>query len=198
MFVPMAALAVFALLLAVLPLLALWTQNPTLGLASVFYRTGALVFGGGHVVLPLLQNEIVDRGWIGQQQFLAGYGAVQALPGPLFSFAGFVGATWGGWRAGLAALAAIFLPSLLLVAGVLPFWDRLKAMAGPRAAVSGVNAVVVGVLAAALWDPVLRQTVHAPGDWALVGAAYVFLAVARLPPWLVVVGFALAGGALLR
>jgi chromate transporter len=196
------ALIVFALVLGGLPFLAAWLQNPTLGLASVFYRTGALVFGGGHVVLPLLQSEIVGRGWLDQDTFLAGYGAVQALPGPLFSFAGFVGASQqvavSGVIGGLIAVTAIFLPSLLLVAGVLPFWDQLKRRPEARGALAGVNAVVVGLLAAALWDPVLASAVRRPSDWALVGAAYIFLAIARLPPWLVVVGFALATGFLTR
>jgi chromate transporter len=200
--VSLGALATFALLLAALPFLAAWLQSPTVGLASVFYRTGALVFGGGHVVLPLLQSEIVGRGWMEQDPFLAGYGAVQALPGPLFSFAGFVGAAQsvapGGWRGGLVALVAIFLPSLLLVVGVLPFWDRLKTRAAARGAVAGVNAVVVGVLAAALWDPVLSSAIGRPADWALLAAAFVFLAVAKLPPWLVVIGFSAATGLLLR
>jgi chromate transporter len=196
------AIAVFALLLAVLPFTAALLQNPTLGLASVFYRTGALVFGGGHVVLPLLERDIVGRGWLDQDTFLAGYGAVQALPGPLFSFAGFVGATQNyapaGWLGGLVAVLAIFAPSLLLVLGVLPFWDRLKTYPTARGALSGVNAVVVGLLAAALWQPVLTSTVQRPADWALVAAAWVFLAVARLPPWLVVIGFAAATGVLTR
>ena len=198
----LSALAVFALILGALPFLAAWLQNPTLGLASAFYRTGALVFGGGHVVLPLLQSEIVGRGWLDQDTFLAGYGAVQALPGPLFSFAGFVGAAQevapGGWRGGLVALAAIFLPSILLVVGVLPFWDRLKGRPAARGALAGVNAVVVGVLAAALWDPVLTSAIGRPADWALLAAAFVFLVVARLPPWLVVIGFSAATGLLIR
>jgi chromate transporter len=188
------ALMVFVLLLGVLPFLAALLDSPSLGLASVFYRTGALVFGGGHVVLPLLHSEIVGRGWLDQATFLGGYGAVQALPGPLFSFAGFVGAAQqvapGGWRGGLVALGAIFLPSLLLVVGVLPLWDRLKTQASARGAMAGVNAVVVGVLAAALWNPVLMTAVRRPSDWALAAGAYVFLAVAKLPPWLVVIGFA--------
>jgi len=200
--VSLAALAAFAVILGALPFLAGWLQDPTLGLASVFYRTGALVFGGGHVVLPLLQSEIVGRGWMAQDPFLAGYGAVQALPGPLFSFAGFVGAAQdvapGGWRGGIVALVAIFLPSLLLVVGVLPFWDRLKVRPAARAALAGLNAVVVGVLAAALWNPVLTSAVQRPADWALVAAAYVFLAIAKLPPWLVVIGFSAATGLLLR
>jgi chromate transporter len=193
-----AALSVFVLLLGVLPFLATWRGDPMLGLASVFYRTGALVFGGGHVVLPLLQSEVVGRGWLDQDAFLGGYGVVQALPGPLFSFAGFVGAAQqvapGGWRGGLVALVAIFLPSILLVVGVLPFWDRLKLVPGARGMLAGVNAVVVGVLAAALWNPVLSTAIQRPSDWALLAGAFVFLAVARLPPWLVVVGFAVLVG----
>ncbi|CAN7223973.1 chromate efflux transporter [Phenylobacterium sp. LjRoot219] len=196
------ALAAFAVLLAGLPFAAAALDDPTLGLVSVFYRAGSLVFGGGHVVLPLLESEVVGRGWLDRQTFLAGYGAMQALPGPLFSFAGFVGASQqiavSGWAGGLLAVTAIFLPSLLLVAGVLPFWDQLKQRPEARGALAGVNAVVVGLLAAALWDPVLTSAVRRPTDWALVAAAYVFLAVARLPPWLVVVGFALATGFLTR
>lgn len=196
------ALAIFAALLVGLPLLAALLQNPGLGLASVFYRTGSLVFGGGHVVLPLLEREVVDRGWLDQETFLTGYGAVQALPGPLFSFAGYVGAlqTYGprGIVGGLIALFAIFLPSLLLVVGVLPFWDRLKRQGWARGALAGVGATVVGVLAAALWDPVLMTAIERPADWALLAAAFVFLQVAKLPPWLVVIGFAVATGWLLR
>jgi chromate transporter len=196
--VSVGALAVFGLLLAALPFAATLLQSPTLGLASVFYRTGSLVFGGGHVVLPLLERDIVGRGWLDQDTFLAGYGAVQALPGPLFSFSAFVGAAQnyapGGLTGGLVALVAIFLPSLLLVLGVLPFWDRLKGYPQARGALAGVNAVVVGLLAAALWNPVLTSTVQRPSDWALVAAAWVFLAIARLPPWLVVIGFAVATG----
>jgi len=197
-----AALTVFILLLGVLPFLAAWLDAPLLGLASVFYRAGALVFGGGHVVLPVLQQEVVRRGWLDQQSFLAGYGAVQALPGPLFSFAGFVGAAQqvapGGWRSGVVSLVAIFLPSLLLVVGVLPFWDRLKTRPGARGALAGVNAVVVGILAAALWNPVLMTSIQRPSDWLLAIGAYVFLVVAKLPPWLVVLGSAAIVGLLRR
>ena len=196
------ALGLFALLLAGLPVLASLLQNPGLGLASIFYRTGSLVFGGGHVVLPLLEREIVDRRWLDHQTFLMGYGVVQALPGPLFSFAGFVGAAQrygpGGVTGGLIALFSIFLPSLLLVTGVLPFWDRLKREGWARGVLAGVGATVVGLLAAALWDPVLMETVKRPADWALVAAAFVFLQVAKAPPWLVVIGFAVATGLLLR
>ena len=196
--VPMIAIGAFVLLLGLAPFLAGLLDSPMLGLASVFYRTGALAFGGDHVVLPLLQGEIVSRGWLDQQSFLAGYGAVQALPGPLLSFAGFVGAAQtvaaGGWRGGLTALGAIFLPSLLLVAGVLPFWDRLKTLPGARAVLAGVNAAVVGVLAAALWNPMLATAMQRPGDWALAAGAFVFLFVAGLPPWIVVVGLGVLTG----
>jgi chromate transporter len=192
------ALGLFAALLVALPFLAGWLRNPGLGLASVFYRIGALVFGGGHVVLPLMEREIVVRGWLDQDTFLAGYGFVQALPGPLFSVAGYVGATQGygppGLAGGLIALFAIFLPSLLLVIGVLPFWDQLKREGWARGLVAGVGATVVGVLAAALWDPVLMTAVHRKADWALVAAAFIFLQIAKAPPWLVVLGFAGATG----
>jgi chromate transporter len=198
--VPLACLATFGLLLALLPFAAAALDDPTLGLASVFYRIGALVFGGGHVVLPLMQSEVVDRGWIDRDTFLTGYGAAQALPGPLFSFAGFVGAARsaapGGWLGGVVAVTAIFLPSLLLVAGLVPYWDRLKHSQAARGALAGLNAVVVGLLAAALWDPVLTGAIRRPRDWALVAAAYIFVAVAKLPPWLVVIGFAVAAGLL--
>ncbi|MDZ4370599.1 MAG: chromate transporter, partial [Phenylobacterium sp.] len=195
------ALGLFVLLLVGLPVLAVALQNPGLGLASVFYRTGSLVFGGGHVVLPLLEREVVTTGWMNRDNFLAGYGVMQALPGPLFSFAGFVGAaqTYGprGVVGGLIALFAIFLPSLLLITAALPFWDRLKREGWARGFMAGVGATVVGVLAATLWDPVIIETIEQPADWALLGAAFVFLYVAKLPPWLVVVGFALATGLLL-
>ncbi|MBL8557020.1 MAG: chromate efflux transporter [Phenylobacterium sp.] len=195
------ALGLFALLLVGLPLAANLLQNPGLGLASVFYRTGSLVFGGGHVVLPLLEREIVERRWLDRETFLAGYGVVQALPGPLFSFAAYVGARQsygpGGLTGGLIALFAIYLPSLLLVTGVLPFWDRLKREGWARGLMAGVCATVVGLLAAALWDPVIVTTVRVPADWALIAAAFVFLQVAKLPPWLVVIGFAVATGLLL-
>jgi chromate transporter len=188
--------------MAALPFAAQALGSPLVALASVFYRTGSLVFGGGHVVLPLLESEIVGRGWLDRDAFMAGYGAIQALPGPLFTFAGYVGAAQdaatGGWIGGLVAIVAIFLPSLLLILGVLPFWDQLKVRPGARAALAGVNAVVVGLLAAALWDPVLTTTITRPADWALVLAAYVFLAIARAPPWLVVLGFAAATGFVLR
>ena len=190
------ALGLFVLLLIGLPIAANLLANPGLGLASVFYRTGSLVFGGEHVVLPLLQREMVDRGWIDPSTFLTGYGLAQALPGPLSGFAGYVGAAQrfgpGGVAGGLIALFAMFLPSLLLIIGVLPFWDRLKRQGWARGLSAGLGAVVVGLLAAAFWDPVLMTAVRRPADWALVAAAFVFLQVAKAPPWLVVMGFAAA------
>jgi chromate transporter len=145
---------------------------------------------------------VVGRGWLDLDDFLGGYGAAQALPGPLFSFAGFVGAAQqvapGGWRGGLVALVSIFLPSILLILGVLPFWDRLKGQPAARAAMAGLNAVVVGLLAAALWNPVLTTAIRRPSDWLLAAGAYVFLAVAKLPPWLVVLGFAAIFGLLAK
>lgn len=196
------ALALFALLLVGLPLAASLLSNPGLGLASVFYRIGSLVFGGGHVVLPLMEREIVGRGWLDHTTFLSGYGLVQALPGPLFSFAGFVGAaqSYGprGVIGGLIALFAIFLPSLLLVVGVLPFWERVRRQPWAIGVSAGLGATVVGVLAATLWDPLLITAVRRPADWALIAAAYVFLTVARAPPWMVVIGFALATALFVR
>ncbi len=190
------ALGLFALLLVGLPIAASLLANPGLGMAGVFYRTGAMVFGGGHVVMPLLEREVVERGWLDAQTFVAGYGLLQALPGPLFGFAGYVGAAQtygpGGIVGGLIALLAISMPGLLLVVGVMPHWDRLKHNGWARGVSAGLGAAVVGLLAAALWDPVLMIAVRRPADWALVAAAYVFLAIARAPPWMVVIGFAVA------
>lgn len=190
-------LALFGTLLIGLPLLAGLTAAPTLAVAAAFFRAGALVFGGGHVVLPLLQAAVVPPGWVDAQTFLAGYGAAQAVPGPLFSFAAFLGASLhsgpSGWSGGLLCLLAIFAPSFLLVAGALPFWEDLRRAAGLRAALAGVNAAVVGVLLAALYDPVWVQAIAAPRDFALALVAFVALLFWRLPPWLVVLGCA-AGG----
>jgi chromate transporter len=191
-----AILVVFALLLALLPLAAAALREPMLGLASVFYRAGALTFGDDQLLLPLLRTELVDRGWLSRQAFLAGYGAAQALPGPLFGFAAYAGAAQsyapGGWIGGLAALVAIFAPGMLLLAGVLPLWDGIKHAPEARGAAAGACAAAVGLLAAAFWDPLLITAIRVPNDWALLAAACIFLAVARLPAWLVVPGFALA------
>lgn len=189
--------ALFFLLLAGLPLLATaWPWQP-LALLDSFYRTGALVFGGGHVVLPLLQSEVVPPGWVGSEAFLAGYGAAQAVPGPLFTFAAYLGAVMGPWPNGLLGAAicllAIFLPSFLLVVGVLPFWDALRRLHPVRRALSGVNAAVVGLLLAALYDPVWMSAIRTAADFALALAAFTLLAFWKLPPWLVVLLSALGG-----
>jgi chromate transporter len=196
-----APLILFGALLVGLPLLAAGLPNPELQLFDRFYRAGALVFGGGHVVLPLLQSAVASPGLVSQDSFLAGYGLAQALPGPLFTFAGYLGATAhagsGAWFAGLAALVAIFLPGLLLVAGVLPAWDRWRASKRLRAALNGANAAVVGMLLAALIDPIAMTTLHRTGDW-LIALGAVGLLWKRLPSWAVVALCAAAGWGLGR
>lgn len=188
-----ACLAVFFALLAGLPLMAALGQGQVLALLDGFYRAGALVFGGGHVVLPLLQAEVVPTGMVAADTFLAGYGAAQALPGPLFSFSAFLGGAAGGVAASLIALVAIFLPGWLLVIGTLPFWAELRARTDMRAALMGVNAGVVGLLAAAFYDPVWISAVHRPADFAVAAGAFLLLAVWKVSPVLVVALGALAG-----
>lgn len=190
-------LSLFVLLLASLPILAQWLPNPTLAVTDAFYRTGALVFGGGHVVLPLLQAEVVPRHWVSNDVFLAGYGAAQAMPGPLFTFAAFLGASMtqapNGWLGGLLCLLAIFAPSFLLVLGALPFWESLRRSPRTQAALAGVNAAVVGLLLAALYQPVWTSAIFTAQDVALALIGLVALMVWKLPPWLVVVGSGAAG-----
>ncbi len=194
------ALLIFAALLVGLPLAARAVDSEPLSVFSAFYRAGSLVFGGGHVVLPLLEVEVTSPGWVGLDEFVAGYGAAQAVPGPLFTFAAYLGAvmeTLGSvWTGGLFTLAAIFLPSFLLVAGVLPFWEAIRGHANARAALRGVNAAVVGLLLAALYDPVWTSAVKAPGDFVVVVGAFGLLAFWRAPPWLVVPLAAGAGAAI--
>ena len=204
----LAALATFAALLVGLPLLAsvgaggpgaVGPGSDALALADAFYRAGALVFGGGHVVLPLLQAEVVPPGWVTPDAFVAGYGAAQAVPGPLFTFAAYLGATAAVdvpvVPAALIALVAIFLPGLLLVVGVLPFWGWLTARRGARSALLGVNAAVVGILGAAFYDPIWTGTIGGVADLALALIAFVLLQMWKLPVWSVVILTA-AGGAL--
>ena len=183
-------LAALPLLLFGLPALAALVPSHPLALASRFYRAGALVFGGGHVVLPLLRDVVVPPGWIGDDRFLAGYGAVQAMPGPLFTFAAYLGAAMrpgpSGWLGGALCLGAISLPSFLLLLGVLPFWEGLRCRPPVRAALAGVNAAVVGVLLAALYTPVWTTAIATPADFALALAAFLLLVTWRVPPWLVV------------
>lgn len=193
-------LALFFALLMGLPLLTALFPGQTLAMVDAFYRAGSLVFGGGHVVLPLLQAEVVPTGWVDNEFFLAGYGAAQAVPGPLFTFAAFLGAsmneTPSGWLGGMICLLAIFAPSFLLVAGALPFWERLRRNVRAQAALSGINAAVVGLLLAALYQPVWTSAIHAPQDFGLALVALVALMFWKLPPWLVVVGSGVAGGLL--
>ena len=186
-----ASLVVFAVLLVGLPVMARVIDTEPMQVFDSFYRSGSLVFGGGHVVLPLLQAETVPTGMVSQDEFIAGYGAAQAVPGPLFTFAAYLGGTaetFGSpWLGGLFALGAIYLPSFLLVVGVLPFWDALRSMTGFRSVLIGVNAAVVGLLLAALYDPVWTSAIHQPSDFALGLAAFGLLAFWKLPPWMVVV-----------
>jgi len=192
------ALMLFGLLLVVLPLVAGTTQG--LALFDAFYRSGALVFGGGHVVLPLLQAEVVPPGWVSNDAFLAGYGAAQAVPGPLFSFAAYLGAVVGpapnGTLGAAIALFAIFLPGFLLLIGALPFWDNFRSRPMAQAAMRGANAAVVGILGAALYDPIWQSAILSPPDFALALTAFLLLSVWKAPPWVVVALTAIGGMAL--
>jgi chromate transporter len=196
------SLALFFALLAGLPLVAAAIPSQALALVDSFYRSGSLVFGGGHVVLPLLQAEVVPPGWVSNDAFLAGYGAAQAVPGPLFTFAAYLGAVMGpwpnGWLGAAICLIAVFLPSFLLVFGALPFWAALRGEPRAQAALRGINAAVVGLLLAALYRPVWTSAIMAPVDFALAIAAFLVLAFWKWPPWLVVVLAAVAGGLLGR
>lgn len=184
----LAALIVFAGLLAVLPLLAPWGQG--YALADRFFRAGSLVFGGGHVVLPLLEAETVASGWIGPDAFLAGYGLAQAVPGPLFTFAAWLGALTATPPNGIAgaavALLALFLPGFLILTAALPFWDRLRRQPGAQAAMQGANAAVVGILGLALYDPVFVSGVQSQADFALALACFLALTLWKAPAWAVV------------
>ncbi|HEY8162871.1 MAG TPA: chromate efflux transporter [Methylocystis sp.] len=196
----MASLTLFAILLFGLPVLAKATADQTIQLVSSFYRSGSLVFGGGHVVLPLLQQAVVPRGWIDNDAFLAGYGAAQAVPGPLFTFAAYLGAAMkgapSGWAGGLICLASIYLPSLLLLFGALPFWNALRHRPGVQSALKGINATVVGILLSALYTPVWTSAIFTPGDFGLGVLAFLLLVFWTTPPWLVV-AFGAAGATVL-
>lgn len=191
------ALVAFFALLVALPALAARTGSGRLAVFDSFYRSGALVFGGGHVVLPLLRAEIVPRGWLTDDQFLAGYGAAQALPGPLFAFSAYLGAAMStdrtSWLNGLWCLFGIFLPAWLLIGGALPFWHQLRAKRWARAALAGANAAVVGVLLAALYQPVFTESVRGPRDVVAVLLAFALLEQWTVPPWIVVAASAAAG-----
>src|SRR5687768_5043138 len=191
------SLTLFFLLLVGLPAASAVYQSQSLALFDSFYRSGSLVFGGGHVVLPLLQSEVVPPGWVSNDAFLAGYGAAQAVPGPLFTFAAYLGAIMGpepnGWQGALLCVGAIFLPAFLLVIGVLPFWDDLRRFKAVRSALVGVNAAVVGLLLAALYNPVWTSAIKAPADFGLGLVAFALLLFWKTPPWLVVILSALGG-----
>ncbi len=192
-----ACLAAFLLLLVLLPVAAATAGSQGLSLFDAFYRAGSLVFGGGHVVLPLLQTEAVGRGWVSAGDFLAGYGAAQAVPGPLFTFAAYLGAVSGpapnGFVGATIALVAIFLPGFLLLLGALPFWDHFRRRPLAQAAMRGANAAVVGILGAALYSPVSTSAILGPRDFALALAGFVLLVAWKMPPWIVVALLA-AGG----
>ncbi|MPZ38942.1 MAG: chromate efflux transporter [Rhizobiales bacterium] len=195
-----AALVIFLALLIGLPLLAGATTSQSIDLFDAFYRAGSLVFGGGHVVLPLLQAEVVPPGWVDNDTFLAGYGAAQAVPGPLFTFAAYLGAvmrsTPNGWVGATLCLVAVFLPSFLLVVGALPFWEALRRQVLAQSALRGINAAVVGLLLAALYHPVWTAGILTPADYALAVVAFLLLFMWQTPPWLVVLLCALGGSAL--
>ena len=194
-------LILFFSLLLLLPLLAGFSGSHVLALFDSFYRSGSLVFGGGHVVLPLLQAEVVSPGWLSKDLFLAGYGAAQAVPGPLFTFSAYLGAAMNSgfarWLGGLWCLLAIFLPSFLLVAGILPHWERLRGDSRVRKLLYGINAGVVGLLAAAFVTPVLSSGIHGPLSLLLAVLAYWLLVYRQAAPWLVVVICGVAGAVLL-
>jgi len=193
-------LALFFILLAGLPILRGLGGPQGVAVLSAFYRSGALVFGGGHVVLPLLRDAFVGPGWVSDNTFLAGYGAAQAVPGPLFTFGAYLGtvvdATPHGIPGAALGLFGIFLPGILILLGTLPFWDMFRRRAGAQASMRGVNAAVVGVLGAALYNPVWTNTVSSPRDFGVALTGFVLLTVWRAPPLVVVVLGALAGMAL--
>ena len=188
-----AALAIFFILLVGLPLLRQVTEMHSIALFDAFYRAGSLVFGGGHVVLPLLERELVPTGWIGAGEFLAGYGVAQAVPGPLFTFASYLGAMMSGVGGAAIATVAIFLPSFLLIVGALPFLNEIRKRPRFQAALTAINAAVVGILLAALYDPIWTSTVNTTVDFAVALALFGLLAYWKLPPWIVVLIGAIVG-----
>ncbi|WP_141502068.1 chromate transporter [Paenibacillus luteus] len=189
-------LILFVLLLIGLPLLTSSGEEGWLAMFDSFYRSGALVFGGGHVVLPLLERELVPTGFISQADFLAGYGAAQAVPGPFFTFAGYLGAMADGIGGAIVATLGIFLPAFLLVVGALPFWNQLRNNHKVQGALAGVNAAVVGLLLAALYDPLWTTAILGALDFALAAVLFVMLVFWKLPPWMIVLAGA-EGGMLL-
>ena len=188
-----ACLVLFFALLILLPIIRQITSNHWVEVADSFYRSGSLVFGGGHVVLPLLQKEVVPAGWISQDNFLAGYAAAQAIPGPLFTFAAYLGAMMNGIRGAILATLSIFLPGFLLIVGTLPFWNLLRKNAKIQGALTAINAAVVGILMAALYDPIWLSAILSPFDLVLAAALLVMLMFWKLPSWVIVIAGALGG-----
>ncbi len=189
-------LSLFFGLLILLPILKEVTALNWIDMFDRFYRSGSLVFGGGHVVLPLLEHEFVLTGWMDETSFLAGYGAAQAVPGPLFTFAAYIGAVISGWSGGLLAIVAIFLPAFLLILGTLPFWNQIRQNQNMKGALMGVNAAVVGILISAFYHPIWTSAILGPVDFAFAAVLFSMLVYWKLPPWLIVVAGA-AGGTLI-
>lgn len=186
-------LVLFFTLLFVLPVLREVTGSDWIAMIDSFYRSGSLVFGGGHVVLPLLEQEFVPTGWITKESFLAGYGATQAVPGPLFTFAAYLGTVMKGWQGGLVATFAVFLPAFLLIVGALPFWDSLRNNPKVKGAILGVNAAVIGILISAFYMPIWTSSIINAADFALAAILFSMLAFFKLPPWIIVLTGALGG-----
>lgn len=191
----MVAWVMFFGLLIALPLLRPLWNHSLVAIFDIFYRVGSIVFGGGHVVLPMLEREIVPEGWMDAETFIAGYGAAQAVPGPLFTLSGYLGQYMDGPVGALVAVTAMFLPSFLLVIGALPFWSAVRSKPGIQAALKGVNAAVVGILLAALYNPVFTSSIHKPVDFAIALIAFALLVHYKLSPWLVVIVTTILGAA---
>ncbi|WP_282156245.1 chromate transporter [Cytobacillus gottheilii] len=189
-------LTLFFGLLVLLPILREATSLNWIAMFDSFYRSGSLVFGGGHVVLPLLEREFVPTGFLSEESFLAGYGAAQAVPGPLFTFAAYLGAVMNGWTGGLIATIAIFLPAFLLILGTLPFWDSLRRNPKIKGALMGVNAAVVGILISAFYQPIWTSSILEPIDFAFAAVLFSMLVYWKLPPWIIVVTGAIGGSLL--
>lgn len=186
-------LTLFFALLFILPIMKELTSLKGIALFDSFYRSGSLVFGGGHVVLPLLEREFVPTGFISKEAFLAGYGATQAVPGPLFTFAAYIGTVMNGWQGGLLATVAIFLPAFLLIIGTLPFWEQLRSNLKVKGALMGVNAAVVGILIAAFYHPIWTASILKPIDFAFAAVLFSMLIHWKLPPWVIVITGAVGG-----
>ncbi|HWI49794.1 MAG TPA: chromate transporter [Rummeliibacillus sp.] len=189
-------LSLFFGLLFLLPILRQVTSLKWIAMFDSFYRSGSLVFGGGHVVLPLLERELIPTGWISEEAFLTGYGATQAVPGPLFTFAAYLGTVMNGWIGGLIATVAIFLPAFLLILGILPFWDNLRHNPKIKGALMGVNAAVVGILISAFYQPIWTSAVLTRVDFAFASILFSMLVYWKLPPWIIVITGGIGGSLL--